>query len=121
MRMFTTLVFDQLLYGTAEVPSPPEHNDLLGKAHDLVYEVEVDQAAGAQFTLMVRHKYSNSGKGFVVAATPVNAATIDPAALPFRVVVLTPGPFAASGQVTAQLSSSTASARVRIWVTGWSA
>jgi len=121
MRLFTVLVFDQYVRGTVEVPSAPEHNETLGRAHDLVYEVEVEEASGTSVTLTVRHRHSNSGKGFLTGATPVNAASVDLGALPLRLIESASGRFGALGQATVQLGGTSPTARVRIWATGWSA
>lgn len=118
MRLFTTLVFDQVVRGTGEVVSPPEFNDLLGKARDLVYEVEVEEAAGTSPTISVRHKHSNSGKGFVALANLLTTVALDN--LPFRDVKAQPGPLGGQGQIAVQLGGTNPTARVRIWVTGWS-
>ncbi len=50
MRLFTHLVFDQIVRGTETAFSPPEFNDSLGKAAKLVYEVEVEESGGTSPT-----------------------------------------------------------------------
>lgn len=118
MRLFTTLVFDQIVRGTSEVVSPPEFNDLLGKAHELVYEFEVEEASGTTPTITARHKHSNSGKFFVALANSLTTVTLD--TLPYRDIKTVSGPFAAQGQIGVVLGGTTPTARVRIWATGWS-
>ncbi len=118
MRLFNVLVFDQLVRGTAEVTSAPEFNDLLGKASQLVYEIEVEEASGTSPTISFRHKESNSGKGFVARPNLVTTQALD--ALPYRDVKFQVGPLGGLGQAAVQLGGTTPTARVRIWVTGWS-
>ncbi|HNH48190.1 MAG TPA: hypothetical protein PKY30_14200 [Myxococcota bacterium] len=118
MRLFTVLVFDQIVRGTSEVVSSSEHNDLLGKAHDLVYEVEVEEATGTTPTLSLRHKVSNSGKGFIPMTDLLTTVALD--TFPYRNIARQTGPLGAMGQVAVQLGGTSPVARVRIWVTGWS-
>lgn len=119
MRLFTTLVFDQFVRGTAEVASPPEFNDHLGKASSIVYEIEVEEAAGSSPVISVRHKHSNSGKGFIALTNLLTTTALD--TLPFRDVKVQAGPLGGLGQVAVQLGGTNPVARVRIWATGWSA
>lgn len=118
MRLFNELVIDQYVRGTAEVVSPPQWNELLGRADDLVYEVEVEESTGTSPTITIRHLQSNSGKKFVGLANLINAAAIDN--LPFRDIKTQAGPLGGLGQVGVQLgaSSGTPTARVRIWACG---
>lgn len=118
MRLFNQLIMDQVVRGNAEVVSSAEFNELLGKAYDLVYEVEVEESSGTTQTITVKHKGSNSGKGFRDQATLVNAASI--ANPPFRAVATALGPFCALGQCGVTLGHVDAVARVRIWVCGFS-
>ncbi len=119
MRIFTTVVFDQIVRGNAEVSSAAEFNELLGKAYDLVFEVEVEESSGTTQTITVKYKWCNSGKGFKDhPVTLLNAASL--AALPFRSVVSLAGPFALLGQLGITLGSADAVARVRIWASGLS-
>ena len=119
MRLFTELVFDQVVRGSnIEVVSPAQFNDLLGRAYDLVYEIEVEEASGTTPTISVRHLHSNSGKGFVGLPNLVSAVSLG--TLPYRDVTAQPGLLGGLGQVGVTLGGTTPSARVRIWATGWS-
>ena len=84
MRLFNLLVFDQLVRGNTEVVSPVEFNDPLGKAFDLVFEVEVEESSGTTQTITVKYKTSNSGKAFKDVATIVSAGS--PSPLPYRAI-----------------------------------
>ncbi len=118
MRLFTTLVFDQIVRGAAEVASPPEFNELLGKAYEIYYEVEVEESSGTTQSITVKHKMSNSGKGFLNHVTVINAAST--AAPPYRGGGAVTGPLGRLGQVGVTLGHADAVSRVRIWATGWS-
>lgn len=119
MRLFNQLVFDQTVIGTTEVVSPPEYNALLGKAYDLVYEIEVEQQSSlTTATLTVRHKHSNSGKTFIGLTDLVTSVSL--ASLPYTAVKTQTGPLAALGQVGVKLGAATDTARVRIWASGFS-
>lgn len=118
MRIFTTLVFDQTVRGSAEVVSSAEFDELLGKAYDLYYEVEVEESSGTTQTITVKHKMGNSGKGFLNHVTVVNGASI--ASPPYRGGGAVSGPLGRLGQVGVTLGHADAVARVRVWVTGWS-
>ncbi len=118
MRLFTHLVFDQIVRGTETAFSPPEFNDSLGKAAKLVYEVEVEDSGGTSPTITVAHWHSNSGKGFVALTALVSAQSVaDPT---YRALVAQSGPLGCQGRVAVTLGGTSPFARVRIWATGWS-
>ncbi len=116
MRSFNQLVFDQLVRGTAEIMSPAEFNDLLGKADELTCEIEVEEATGTSPTISVRHLMCSSGKGFIGLADLLTNVSL--ATLPLRDVRTQIGPLGAMGQVGVTLGGTTPSARVRIWACG---
>ena len=116
MRAFNQLVFDQTVRGTTEVVSSMEYADLLGKADDLVYEVEVDDSSGTTPTLTLRHLHSVSGRGFIGLAAIVSGASI--ASPPYRNVAAQAGPLGGLGQVGITLAGTNPVARVRVWATG---
>lgn len=120
MRLFTELVFDQVVRGTNEVVSPPQFNDNLGRACTVVYEIEVEEAGAASGTptITVRHKTSCSGKGFIGAPPLIESFSL--ASLPYREIKVQIGPLGGLGQVSVVLGGSSPWARVRIWATGWS-
>lgn len=116
MRIFNQLVFDQVVRGNTEIVSPPEFHETLGKADALVFEVEVEEAAGTTPNISVRYKHSNSGKGFVGFANIITTASL--ATLPYRDVKSQAGPLGGMGQVGITLGNSDNSARVRVWACG---
>lgn len=121
MRLFTQLIFDQTVIADAsnnEVVSSAEFNNVLGKAYDVVLEIEVEAATGAAPAITVYYKHSNSGKGFVALPVLISGATLT--ALPYRNVKAVTGPLGALGQVSVKLAAATDTARVRIWATGLS-
>lgn len=116
MRAFNELVFDQTVRGNAEVTSSPTYDDLLGKADQVVYEVEVEEASGTSPTISMRHLHSNSGKGFIGLADLISAVSL--ASLPYREVKTQSGPLGGKGRVGVILGGTNPVARVRIWATG---
>lgn len=121
MRLFNQLVFDQVVIadaGNNAVVSSAEFNALLGKAYDLVLEIEIEQYTGVTQKVTLRYLESNSQKGFVALPDLITAATLG--TLPYRNVKRVSGPLAAFGQVAVVLNATGDSARVRIWATGWS-
>jgi hypothetical protein len=117
MRLFNILVMDQIVRGTGEVFSSSDFNEVLGRASDLVYEVEVEDAGGTSPTISVRHLMSNSGKDkFVGLANLINGDSL--ATLPYRNIKAQVGPLAGLGQVGVTLGGASPWARVRIWATG---
>lgn len=122
MRLFNQLIFDQTVRANAnndEVVCSPEFNALLGKAYDLVFEIEVEEATGAAPTLTVKYKQTNSGKVFTALAADL-VTTVSLATLPYRTIKPVSGPLAALGQISVKLAAATDTARVRVWVSGWS-
>ena len=116
MRAFNQLVFDQIVRGTVEVVSSADFNDVLGRADELTYEIEVEDATGTNPTISVRHLHSNSGKGFIGLANLLTNAALS--TLPFRDVKTQVGPLGGLGQVGVTLGGTTPVARVRIWACG---
>lgn len=116
MRAFTQLVLDQTVRGTIEVVSSVEYADQIGKADDLVYEVEVDDSSGTSPTLTLRHLHSVSGRGFIGLPAAITAASI--ATPPYRNVAVVSGPLGGLGQVGITLGGTSPVARVRVWATG---
>lgn len=121
MRLFTQLIFDQTVIADASnnaVISSAEFNTLLGKAYELVFEIEIEQYTGAVQKVTLKYLHSNSAKGFVALPDLISAATLG--TLPYRNVKTVAGPLAAFGQVSVTLNATGDSARVRIWASGWS-
>ncbi len=117
MRVFNQLVFDQVVTGTAEAVSSSEFNDLLGKSMALYYEVEVCQVSGTNPAITVKHKASNSGRGFKDHSTLVNAQALS-GTPPLRFVGQAPGPLGGLGQVAVSLGGADNTANVKIWACG---
>lgn len=117
MRLASILVFDQIVRGTTEAVSAPEHNDALGKADELTYEFEVEDAGGTSPTLSARHLHSNSGRRFIGLSNLVTNQALSPAssALPYRDIKTQSGPLGALGQVGITLGGTDPWARVRVW------
>lgn len=113
MKVFNELVFDQKVSGNQRLLSSPVWNETLGKADELVLEVEIVESTAASFT--VEYLHSNSGLGFVVAATPFNAVSLT---APYRGLAAVSGPTGALGQVGVKLPQTTDAAWVRIWACG---
>jgi hypothetical protein len=118
MRIFTKLVFDSTVRGAdTKYFSSAEFNDLLGKADDVIYEVEVEETTGSPTSITVKHLHSNSGIGFDAASTVLNAASLS--TLPLRRLGNTSVPLGALGQVEVSITGgSTPTARVGVWATG---
>lgn len=118
MKIFEELIFDQTVRSTTEVLSRPEFDELLGKADEIVYEVEVEESSGSAPTVSFRHHSSNSGKGFVAQSLLINAADISTNALPYRNVVAQTTVIGGRGRVGITLGGTTPTARVRVWACG---
>ena len=116
MRSFNELVFDQFVRGVVEVVSSAEFNELLGRADQLTFEIEVEDASGTSPTISVRYLHGNSGKGFIGLANFITNASL--ASLPFRDVKTQVGPLGGLGQVGVTLGGTNPVARVRIWACG---
>lgn len=116
MRLFNLLIFDQVVRGTAELVSPVQFSDVLGRADDLVYEIEVEKRLGLAPKLTVRHLHSNSGNVFIPLSPLISGAVLGD--LPYRALRIQSGPLAALGQVGVSLGDSGDVAWVRIWATG---
>ena len=120
MKVFSELVFDAFVRGTTEVYSAPQFNETLGKADDIVLEVEVEEAAGSSPTVTVAHYHSISGKGFAASSGTALFNLIDISAPPYRDVKTQSGPLGGLGRIGVKLgaSSGTPTARVRVWAVG---
>ena len=99
-----------------------EYAELLGRADDLLVEVEVETSAGTSPTLTLDVYHCNGGKVYQAATngTIINAESI--ASPPYRKIAL----YAKSStqilgslvQLRITLGGTTPAARVRIWVCG---
>lgn len=116
MRAFNELVFDGTVRGVLDVYSSSDFNDRLGRADELTYEVEVEEASGTAPTITVRHLHSNSGRAFIGLSAFVSGGSL--ASLPFRDVKTVTGPLGGLGQVGVTLGGTSPVARVRIWACG---
>ena len=119
MVLFNELVLDTVIRGTPEVVSASQRNVVLGKADNVIYEVEVLEATGTAPTLTLRHLHSNGGNGFI-GMTALLAA-VDISAPPYRNVKGQAGPLGGLGQVGITLGGTNPVARVRVWAVGRSA
>lgn len=114
MKAYNTLIFDQTVNGTTPAITSHEFAELLGKADDLVLELEVTD--GAATTITVEYMHSNSGRGYDVSQTPWNATSL--ASLPLRQLKSLTSGFGALGLVRVTLAGGTPIAHVRIWACG---
>ena len=122
MRAFNQLVFDVQVSGLAAVSTKDDFAELLGKADDLVLEVEVESSTGTLPTLTLDVFHCNSGKVYQAATngTIITAESI--ATAPYRKIAI----YAKTStqilgslvQLRITLGGTGPGARVRIWACG---
>ena len=116
---FNQLIFDRTVRGATEVFTSPEFNELLARADDLVFEVEVSDASGTTPAITCRgwHCSSNEDLGFKARTAFISGASL--ASLPYRSVTVESGTrIGGFYKLGIALSGSDNVARVRIWCTG---
>lgn len=119
VRAFNQLVIDTTITGTVPVCSPSEFDELLGRADELLFEVEVESVAGTTPTLTLDVYHCNSGKKFVIApsGTIITAASI--ASVPYRdLAKYSSSTLGSLVQLVVTLGGTTPVARVRVWACG---
>ena len=117
MRVFSELIFDDVIRGTGEVYSSPGFNELLGKADEVVYELYVSVSSGTSPTVTLRHLHSCSNQGtFTGLSSLINGASIS--SVPYQNVVQQTGPLGGYGKAGITLGGTNPTARIRIWATG---
>ena len=117
-RLYTLLVFDGTIRGTAEVYTSPQHNDALGRADDCVIEYEVSEASGGSPTLTVKHYHSCSQEDGAWKLKNTVFSAVSLSSLPVRDTTGSAGDFAGFARLGFTLGGSTPVARLRVWVTG---
>jgi hypothetical protein len=110
---FNELIFDANLVDTNPVFSRFQFADHVGKADDLVYELEVVAVTGTP-TLTLTQCLSNSGGPPIPDSSDLYSAVV---AAGTRKILVRAGPLAAKGLLKVGISASS-SAHVKIWMAG---
>ena len=116
---FNELIFDRTIRGTTEFFSSAQFNELIGRADDLIFEVEVSEASGTTPALTARvwRCSSNDDSGFKARTAFLSGASL--ASLPYRSVTVEGGTrLAGYCRIGFALSGADNIARIRVWATG---
>lgn len=121
MRTYHTLVFDEMIEGTAPVYSDPSYNGLLASTEKVELAAVVDTVSGTSPTLTVRIHEGPDGIHWrnKNATAEINGVSITAVPVPLT-VGLDAGANLGSGQARLEvtLGGTNPKAHVRIWATG---
>lgn len=119
MRAFNQLILDTTVTGTVPVCSPTEFDELLGRADELLFEVEVESVSGSSPTLTLDVYHCNSGKKFVIAPSGTILSAVSISSVPYRdLAKYSSSTLGSLVQLLVTLGGTTPVARVRVWACG---
>lgn len=75
-KAFKKRIWNGYINGTQEVTTGAEHDELLGRADDISYQVNLENMDDVASVRVQHHVSNDGGKNFVLHSTPVNDVAV---------------------------------------------